>query len=232
MDFEVYCDESRPELLSSSRPGQARYTLIGGLWMPADLRPDFKGNWQTVKAKHHRFEELKWTKISRSSVGCYEAAVDIFLQSENLRFRCIAIDSTRLDVDRYHEGDPELGFFKFYYWLLDAWTYGPDAFFIFCDIKTTRLGGRLSTLQRCLNRSVHLRAPVANIQAIPSSQSAGLQLTDILLGVAGARLNSVLDPGSAKESVATHLERGLGISQICDTPKSEAKFNVFKIRLR
>ena len=37
MKFEVYCDESRPDLLSSQKPA-AQYMVIGGLWLPADQR--------------------------------------------------------------------------------------------------------------------------------------------------------------------------------------------------
>lgn len=232
MLLEVYCDEHRPELLYRPRAGEGPYALIGGVWLPADSRTEFKARWGELKQKYKHHEELKWRKVSRDSLACYQAAVDLFLEyEESIRFRCIAIDTHRLDLDAYHDGDAELGFYKFYYWLLDAWTVGPDEYDVFVDVKTTRISGRLPVLKRCLNRSAAALTPVRRIQAISSHESAGLQLADTLLGASGARFNGTLRAGSAKADLVEYLERRLGIPRIAPTPKSETKFNVFGIWL-
>ncbi len=41
MKFDVYCDESRPDLLSSSNP-RARFMVIGSLWLPRETRGALK----------------------------------------------------------------------------------------------------------------------------------------------------------------------------------------------
>lgn len=230
---EIYCDEYCPELLYHPRAGDGPFSLIGGVWLPAKLRSEFKASWNKLKQRNLHHEELKWRKVSRGSLDCYADVVDLFLEyGEVLRFRCIAIDTGRLDLAAYHDGDAELGFYKFYYWLLDAWTVGPDEYDIFVDEKTTRLGGRLRVLKRCLNRSSLVPSPVRRVQAVSSHESAGLQLADILLGATGARLNHSLRTGSAKEGLVQHLEHGLAVPAIAPTSKSETKFNVFGIWLK
>ena len=37
MKFDVYCDESRPDLLGSDHP-QGQFMVIGGLWLPTSER--------------------------------------------------------------------------------------------------------------------------------------------------------------------------------------------------
>jgi len=41
VDFEVYCDESRSDVLCGEN-AQSRYLVIGSLWMPAASRDLFK----------------------------------------------------------------------------------------------------------------------------------------------------------------------------------------------
>lgn len=232
MNYHVYCDESRPELLYRGPRDGEHYTLIGGLWLPSSARERFKGDVLALREKHHRYEESKWTKISATGVKFYGDLMDLFVDYGNqARFRCIAVDSRKVDLQKYHDGDAELGFYKFYYMLLDAWTFGPDVYDIYCDLKTARVGGRLETLRHCLNRSQSATAPVRRVQAVPSSQSAGLQIVDVLLGAASARLNGALSPGGHKAAVVKRLESRLGIAQIAPTPKAESKYNVFKIWL-
>jgi hypothetical protein len=42
MDFEVYCDESRPDLFASQREGIGRFMIIGSVWIKAADRTAFR----------------------------------------------------------------------------------------------------------------------------------------------------------------------------------------------
>ena len=79
MDFEIYCDESRPEVFTTpAAPRRAPYLLIGGLWLPAALRPELKRRIQELKAKHRCHGELKWAKVSPARFPFYAEVVDLF----------------------------------------------------------------------------------------------------------------------------------------------------------
>jgi hypothetical protein len=230
MKFQVYCDECRPDLLSSQNP-PTRYMVIGSLWLRADDCQEFKDDIHRLRDKHKIGGEFKWQKISPSKVEFYRELVGWFAGlGERLRFRCIAVDHAKVNLLQFHNSDQELGFYKFYYQMLHHWIFDFNEYAIFCDFKQNRLRNRLHILQRCLDCS-NLSSDVANVQAVRSEESVLIQLADVLTGAAAAKLNETLREGSSKAQVVLDLERGLG-RRIGETRKSEKKFNVFMINLQ
>lgn len=230
MKFEVYCDESYPDLLSS-RKSKARYMLIGSLWLKAQDREGFKQELHALRDEHKIGGEFKWQKVSPSRVAFYKDLMTWFCsQTANLRFRCIAVAQSAVNLVRYHDNDHELGFYKFYYQLLHHWIADFNEYAIFCDFKTNRHRDRLHVLKRCLNAS-NLSATITGVQAIRSKESVLIQLTDVLTGAASARLNASLEQDSAKSEIVNCLESTLG-RKIEHTLKAEQKFNVFVIDLQ
>ncbi len=229
MKFDVYCDESRPDLFSSESPS-ATYLVIGSLWVPREDRAPLKASIHALRDRHKIGPEFKWQKTSPARLSFYQALIDLFFsQGDRLRFRCIAVDRREVDLERYHNDDQELGFYKFYYHLLLHWIDDFNEYTIFCDHKRNRNMRRLHVLQRCLanaNRS----ATIAAVQGIPSHESVLIQIADVLTGAAAARLNKSTTPNSAKERLIQFLEFKLG-HQIGPTPRGPTKFNVFVIAL-
>ena len=230
MQFEVYCDEAMPDLFTSRKKG-GRYLMIGSLWLPAELKGELKEKIKGLRERHNTWGEIKWTKVSPSRLPFYLDLIDLFESyGMDLRFRCIAVDSSQVDM-RWHDSDEELGFYKFYYQLLHHWILDFNEYRIFCDTKTNRDPSRLQVLQRCLS-SANLSANIPQVQSLPSKQVVLIQLCDLLLGAASSRLNQTLQPGGAKEQVVRRLESHLGIEHIGPTHRGAEKFNVFRIRLQ
>lgn len=229
MKFEVYCDETLPDLLTSSDPA-GRYLMIGSLWLPTDLRSDVKSRIDELRRNHAVHGELKWRKVSPSRQAFYAELIDLFMSfGSDLRFRCIAVDRQAMSLE-LHNGDAELGFYKFYYQVLHHWILDQNEYTIFCDLKQNRDRTRLSTLRRVLGNA-NRTSVIHDVQSLPSSEVVLLQLCDVLLGAVSARMNAIAGLGAAKTSVITHLERRLNRDQLGPTQKSEEKFNIFKIRL-
>jgi hypothetical protein len=229
MKFEVYCDEAHPDVFTSEHP-RVRHLMIGSLWLPAELRSEIKGRISTLRQIHNAWGEIKWSKVSPSKQDFYRDLVDLFVSyGENVRFRCIAVDHTQLNLN-LHGNDGELGFYKFYYQLLHHWILDRNEYSIFCDAKSNRDPTRLPVLRRCLACS-NLTAQISGIQSLPSSEVVLIQLCDLLLGAASSKINGTLRDGSAKASIVKRLEGALG-RKIGATSKGEEKFNVFKIQLQ
>lgn len=229
MRFDVYCDESRPDLLSSKRP-QARYMLIGSLWMPTEYRDAFKRDIHALCDKHKIGGEFKWQKVSPAKLDFYKELVGWFnAMGERLRYRCIVVEHQQVDLKLYHNDDQELGFYKFYYQLLHHWILDFNEYQFFVDYKANRNRRALSDLRQCLSSS-NLSSVVRQVQAVHSKESVLIQLTDVLTGLAAYRLNDSIRAGSAKFELLCEFERLSG-RQIQPTYKSEQKFNVFKINL-
>lgn len=230
MKFDVYCDESHPDLLSSVRP-PARFMVIGSLWLATEDRQTFKQQIHSLRNSHHIGGEFKWQKVSPSKAAYYNDLVKWFCtEGDRLRFRCIAVEQQKINLVKFHNGDQELGFYKFYYEMLHQWILDFNEYFIFCDLKRNRARNRLGVLNQCLNNT-NLTSVTKSVQAVPSEESVLIQLTDVLTGAAAARLNSLLRPGSTKAALVEQLEKGLG-HRIQHTLRSERKFNVFVINLQ
>jgi len=229
MNIDVYCDETYPDLFSSKHP-KARYLIIGSLWLESDDRELFKGAIHDLRRQYKIGSEFKWTKVSPSKADFYKVLLTWFYnQGEKLRFRCIAVDYQEVDLIHFHQNDQELGFYKFYYQMLHHWIHPFNVYNIFCDFKRNRIRERLHTLKACLSNS-NLVANIERVQSVRSRESVLIQLADVLVGLASARLNNRLTPGSTKESTVAHIEGLLG-RKISSTALSEKKFNLFKINL-
>ena len=229
MKIDVYCDESYPDLFSSKEP-RARYLFIGSLWLPRNRRNQFKDEIHKLRDQHKIGGEFKWTKISPSKREFYEDLLNWFIsKGDSLRFRCIAVDNQQVNLIRFHQNDQELGFYKFYYQMLQHWIHPFNQYKIFCDLKCNRLQNRLHTLHRCLD-CTNLSTEIQTVQSIRSRESVLIQLSDVLVGLTASRMNKRLKDGSAKAGIANSLERLLG-KKIRSTAMSEKKFNVFKINL-
>lgn len=230
MRFDVYCDESRPDLLTSEN-AQDTYMVIGSLWLNAEDRAESKEAIHKLRDKYHVGGEFRWQKASPSRQRFYQELVEwFFSRGLRLRFRCIAVDRRKVDLMGFHRDDQELGFYKFYYQMLHHWIESSNEYVVFCDYKSNRIMTRLETLQRCLAAS-NPRSRIPNVQAVRSRESVLIQLADVLTGAAAARLNDALTPGSVKSALVEALERGLG-HPIQPTYRDEQKFNVFVIKLQ
>ena len=229
MRFEIYCDEANPDVLTSASP-RARYLMIGSLWLPVELRDEIKSRVGALRQQHQAWGEIKWSKVSPNRRDFYVELIDLFIgYGDNLRFRCIAVDRTQLNL-ALHDNDGELGFYKFYYQLLHHWILDFNEYRIFCDVKSNRDPKRLSVLGRCLSRA-NLTSSIVSTQSLPSHEVVLIQLCDLLLGAASSRINDTLREGTAKSAVVQRLEVALSRT-LAPTHKTEEKFNIFKIRLQ
>lgn len=231
MHFDVYCDESYPDLFSSKNP-QGRYMVIGSLWLETENREEYKQAIHEIRDNHKMGRgEFKWKKISRSRLGFYQDLLKWFTeQGDNLRFRCIVVESEKIDLVRFHSDDQELGFYKFYYQMLHHWILDCNVYNVFCDYKTMSIKSRLKTLHQCLSSANQL-SRISLVQAVHSHESVLMQLSDVLLGIASAKFNASVSSESLKGQLISYYEELLG-RNITPTSCAEKKFNVFKINLQ
>jgi hypothetical protein len=205
MEFEVYCDESRPDLLGSSKP-QGQFMVLGSLWLHKEDRNTLKTAIHDLRDQHKIGGEFKWQKASPSRSDFYKKLVEFFHnEGDRLRFRCIAVDQSQVDLQLYHDDDQELGFYKFYYQLLQHWILDFNQYAVFLDFKSNRRQDRLPVLRHCLSYS-NLSSIVSTVQAIRSEESVLIQLVDVLTGMAAYRLNDQIRTGSTKADILDHYE--------------------------
>lgn len=230
MEIEVYCDESRPELFTTKKQTADKYMLIGSIWIPKDRRNILKDRIKQIRERHNVHGEIKWRSVSPSKLDFYKDMVSLFFDERDIvRFRCIVIDKNQVDLNVYHKGDAELGFYKFYYQLLHHWIREGNKYFVFTDTKTTRMHHRLKELYQILNKT-NLFADIITVQAIPSYDSVFIQLADLLVGAVGYSCHSH-NKSQAKNEVIELVTKKLNRTPCESTARDEKKFNVFRIKL-
>lgn len=229
MNFEVYCDESCLEALKNKTAHA--YTVIGGIWIEASRRKELKSGLSAIKARYKVGGELKWNKVSPAYFELYKEIIDFFFSTSYIRFRAIVIEAGKTSEYKFHHSDVELEFYKFYYQLLHHWILDFNTYDIFVDLKVNRNKGRLNELCKVLNNA-NLVSTINQVQGLPSEQSLGIQLADVLTGIVAAKFNNEIK-SSAKSGLIAHIEESyLKGRPIAHTSKTEEKFNVFKINLQ
>lgn len=228
-DFDIYCDECYPDLLSSEKP-QARYIIIGSLWLPTAQRNALKERIHSLRDAHKVGGEIKSRKVSPSRLPFYKDLIDVYIEHGlDLRFRSIAIDRKQLNLARFHHNSAELSFYKFYYQMLHPWIRAANSYHIFCDYQTNQSPDRLSELHQVL-RNANPLSDFKTVQWVRSKESVLTQFADVLTGLCSAKLNQTIQAGSAKAQTLSYLESKLGHA-IAPTGVNEQKFNLFKIAL-
>lgn len=229
MNYTVYCDESR-----HTGGADCKYAVIGGLWVARNRRDAISKELRDLKFKNEISAELKWSKVSRLKLEPYKRVVDYYWGCPDLHYRAIIIDQDAVDYESFHDGDVELGFYKFYYEMLEKWLLAGNDYNILLDFKNNSDTSRLPVLRRVLENYCDPRGvSVSNLTSIDSKQSHLSQICDIFTGALSADANGV-PTGSPKHDLIQHMSQHRGVSPLSARSISPAmsKFNVFRIALR
>ncbi|SET02842.1 Protein of unknown function [Salinibacillus kushneri] len=223
----IFCDESRPELLYSERAKKdATYFSLGGIWLPKEEKEKIKSKIKYLRNKHNIKNEFKWNSVSPSKIDFYFDLVDLFFKEDGLQFRALIVDSNKVDMEKYHKNDSELGFYKFYYQLLHHKIKNDNEYAIYLDQKKNKDPDRLNVLHDVL-QNANPWSVIYRVQAIASHQSEFIQLADLFMGAINYKYNEI-NSSEAKLNLIYKIESYLGMS-IGPTPSYTSKFNIFHI---
>lgn len=235
--MKAFCDES-------SIDGQT-YFLIGSIWIPNNLEillrhafDDFRTTSALQKAV------IKWTSVVDKEPWhtVYQGWVDTFCRlakKDILEYRCIVLRTADIDHKTYNDGDPEKGFYKFYYQLLYHRMRRTSEYHYAYLATRGENPSDVDKLARILNVSLHNNrtgAQVLAVDARPEREDTLIQLADLLTGAVSYHLHERhLKPNArkAKIELAQRLADQLG-RQSLGEPCSpmERRFNVWHFQLR
>lgn len=132
-------------------------------------------------------------------------------------------------------GDPELGFYKFYFLLLSRRILPRNEYHIYLDERSSnRDGRRLGDLKDCVNGWCARNRtggiwPVRTLEPRDSKTDDLIQLGDVILGAVGRRCNSVTGSES-KDTLTAHVEARVGRPLDRGTTGDVRPFNVWRWR--
>ena len=207
---------------------------IGGLWIPREEKPRVTRQIQITRHATGALGEIKWSKTSQRYLAAYKRLIDVFFEEPHARYRVIVVDHSKVDVDKYHDGDRELGFYKFYYEMIEKWIEPRNEYLILLDFKQNHGSDRYKNLRYHLERKTRGRAWISDLTVIDSASAPLGQLCDLLTGAVAAACCSDLRAGSAKAELAAYIAHKIGWSSLRVSSPSPAvcKFNIFRIQLQ
>jgi hypothetical protein len=229
MNLDIYCDESRLELLVSKEDG---FMVIGSLWLQREKRELFKERIKEAKKRHDFHVEVKWTKISYKMLDFYKELIDIFAEFEEFHFfRAIVVDTDKVDFE-LHQNNHDIGFYKFYYQMLVHKMNTASIshqYYVYVDDKTNKVFKPLPLLKKVLNNAIY-SGHVKLIEPRNSKENLFIQYVDVLIGLVSYGYNTNNKKGAKKE-LYEYAEQKLQIRLDHATKKDAQPINIFQIKL-
>lgn len=226
MEYIVYCDESRHDVSKNNS-----HMVIGGLWLPREDKPAFTRKVRRLCRSLGLNGEIKWSKTSQLFLESYKQLVELFFQEDAIQFRAIVVEHLNARQNLYNDNDPELGFYEFYFRMLERWIEPGNGYLILLDFKQNKNASRYMELRKSLEDRFRGEALIKDLTVIDSYQSPLAQLCDLLTGaIAAAWCNTLQGP---KAELANYIAEKSGIKAlIYEIPLHEpCKFNIFPINV-
>lgn len=223
-EVSIYCDESRHDGQSAQR-----HMVIGGLWLPRANRREILDGLHAVQREHRISGELKWTKVSRSRLPGYQAVVDYLAGRDDVHFRCIVVDKTKVDHDKYFQNDRQFGFWVFYWHCLKQWMGNGNTYYVSVDFKPESMHSGPRRLRQVLENECVRRAWLKSLDCVDSRENLFCQVADIFIGAVGYEQND-LHGSEIKRRLCEHIANRYELANLAgnDHP-GQLRFNIFKI---
>jgi len=203
--------------------------VIGGLWLPRRKRGELLDGLNTIRQQHRITGELKWGKVWKSRVAGYKAIVDFLAMRDDVHFRCIVVDKSQVDHDKYFQSDRQLGFWVFYWHCLKQWMGNQNTYYVSIDFKPESLHSGPRRLRKVLENECLGRCWLKSLECVDSQENLFCQVADVLIGAVGCEQNE-LEVKPHKRELCAHIARAYSRRNLLGPdPSSQLHFNIFKI---
>lgn len=206
--------------------------VIGAIFIDRKRVPEIKRRVLEIQSVHFIKGELKWIKTSAKTIPFYK---DLFsylfsLDSQTFSYKCIVVKKSELDYSRYHDGDKELAFYKFYYELLKNRLDSGKKYYIFLDFKPSKSKDRVRRIGEFLTM-VNPSVQIKHIQAYSSLDNIFIQIADILTGAVGYEKN-YKKTSQNKVELVNIIAQSIGRDNLdfCSSFNGDKKLNIFCIK--
>ncbi len=229
MEYSVYCDESC-HLASND----SKYMLIGAVYCPKIKVKKVNEYIEHLKENYNISNkiELKWNKIDKKTEKLYLDIINYFFNNDDLKFRVIVIDKTKLDHEKYNQTENEF-YHKTYYEMLKYIIIPGNSYNIYPDIKDTNSYYYHQVMLDYLRIKMQdtNKKTIKKVQPIRSYEAPILQINDILIGALSYYYRN-LSGNSVKLNIINEIKKWYQNDFDTSSYYSNTKFNIFIWRSR
>jgi hypothetical protein len=229
MEYNVYCDESC-HLISND----SKYMLIGAVYCPKYKVKKVNEYIEHLKENYNLSDkiELKWNKIDKKTEKLYLDIINYFFNNDDLKFRVIVVDKTKLDHEKYNQTENDF-YHKAYYDMLKYIIIPGNSYNIYPDIKDTNSYYYHQVMLDYLRikMSDTNKKTIKKVQPIRSYEAPILQINDILIGALSYYYRN-LSGNSVKLNIINEIKKLYQNDFDTSSYYSNTKFNIFIWRSR
>lgn len=223
MIYKVFCDES-----CHLQNDKKNFMVIGAIYCPKNEVNNIVKYIKKLKKQYGLkwTSEIKWTKISNSTIDFYKDLVKYFFINPNLKFRAVICDKRKLNHEKYNQTHDEW-YHKMYYEMIRYFLSTENSYEIYPDIKDTNSYQNFQDVADFLRIKLkdNNKKTIIKIQPIRSNESYILQVVDVLIGAMQYNKNGLNTSVSKKEIINLIKENVVdGIDET--TPYNKSKFNI------
>ena len=224
MEYNVYCDESCHLNVNNSK-----YMLIGAVYCPKFKTKKINEYIEHLKQNYNLSYkiELKWNKVDKKTEKLYMDIINYFFNNDDLKFRVIVIDKTKLNHKKYNQTENEF-YHKAYYEMLKYIIIPGNSYNIYPDIKDSNsyYSHQIMLKYLRIKMSDINKKTIKKVQPIKSYESPILQINDILIGALSYYYRN-LSENSVKVNIVNEISKLYQNSFDISSYYNNSKFNIF-----
>ena len=229
MEYNVYCDES-----CHLKSNNSKYMLIGAVYCPKFKVKKINEYIEHLKENYNLSNkiELKWNKIDKKTEKLYLDIIAYFFNNDDLKFRVIVIDKTKLNHEKYNQTENDF-YHKSYYEMLKYIITPGNSYNIYPDIKDTNSYYYHQIMLDYLRfkMSDTNKKTIKKVQPIRSYEAPILQINDILIGALSYYYRG-LSENRIKLTIVNEIYKFYQNSFDVSSYYNNTKFNIFIWRSR
>ena len=229
MEYNVYCDES-----CHLKSNDSKYMLIGAIYCPKFKVKKINEYIEHLKKNYNLSDkiELKWNKVDKKTEKLYLDIITYFFNNDDLKFRVIVIDKTKLNHEKYNQTENDF-YHKAYYEMLKYIIIPGNSYNIYPDIKDTNSYYYYQIMLEYLRLKMAdtNKKTIKKVQPIRSYEAPILQINDILIGALSYHYRG-LSKNSIKLNIVNEINKLYQNDFDVSSYYNNTKFNIFIWRSR
>lgn len=226
--YNIYCDES------SVNNKNLKYMWIWAIHIEREYKNIMIKKINELKSKYNYNLEIKWRKVTPKTKDFYLELINLFFDNK-IEFYSILIDKEKMNLQKYHNNDEELAFYKYYYFLLKNRFKNESMYYLYLDQRIKKDKNRIATMSEFFEMEKQSRNDNFIIQHIWEYDSHNhilIQLADFLTW-AICYENNLLNTSETKNELIKQIIQRLWKNDLkFDSKLHDEKFNIFKIKLK
>lgn len=226
--YKLFCDES-----CHLEHDKSDVMVLGTLFCPEASVESINRKIKTLRYQHNYQTELKWTKLHAKQIDFYKKLIDLFFDTDSLRFKAtVVINKSLLNHEQFNQGSHNNFYYKMFYYAVRDFLSTGNHYKIYLDYMDSQGRDKAKKLTQVLHNAT-LGQNDISAYIIRSHESQLIQLCDLFIGALSyVNRTDIAQESKIKNELVNYLQQKICHRLDIGTPPWELKFNIFRFSPR